>query len=97
MQWVIAVGNLLGGKERAQAMLAGQGVSIILKSINVNFRRPVTFPDTVRVFFLFLEPCANDAYVVAHRTQGHRVFEPYSLHIGFCGLFLRSAGSRGGL
>jgi hypothetical protein len=48
MQWVIGLGNLLGGKERTRAMLAGQGVSIILKSINVNFRRPVTFPDTVR-------------------------------------------------
>lgn len=54
MQWVIGLGNLLGGNERTQAMLAGQGVSIILKSINVNFRRPVTFPDTVRVFFPFL-------------------------------------------
>ena len=48
MQWVIQLGNLLGGQERAEAMLAGQGVSLILKSINVNFRRPVTFPDTVR-------------------------------------------------
>lgn len=47
MQWLIEMGNLLGGQERAQAMLAGQGVSIILKSININFRRPVTFPDTV--------------------------------------------------
>lgn len=56
MQWVIELGNLLGGKERAQAMLAGQGISLILKSINVNFRRPVTFPDTVRRFGLFLAP-----------------------------------------
>lgn len=54
MQWVIEMGNLLGGKERAQAMLAGQGVSLILKSINVNFRRPVTFPDTVRELIHFL-------------------------------------------
>ncbi|KAF9231269.1 HotDog domain-containing protein, partial [Melanogaster broomeanus] len=49
MQWVIALGNLLGGKERTQAMLAGQGVSLILKSVNVNFRRPVTFPDTLLI------------------------------------------------
>ncbi|KAG8221104.1 Thioesterase/thiol ester dehydrase-isomerase [Butyriboletus roseoflavus] len=49
MHWVIKVGNLLGGEKRAQAMLAGQGVSLILKSINVNFRRPVTFPDTLLI------------------------------------------------
>ncbi|KAF8840400.1 hypothetical protein BDN67DRAFT_968589 [Paxillus ammoniavirescens] len=49
MQWVLDLGNLLGGKERTEAMLAGQGVSLILKSINVNFRRPVTFPDTLLI------------------------------------------------
>ena len=48
MQWVTRLGILLGGKERAEAMLAGQGVSLILKSINVNSRQPVTFPDTIR-------------------------------------------------
>ncbi|KAF8549381.1 hypothetical protein OG21DRAFT_1470074 [Imleria badia] len=61
MQWVIGVGNILGGKERAQAMLAGQGVSLILKSINVNFRRPVTFPDTLLI--------GHKAIVSLSRTQ----------------------------
>ncbi|KAG1851709.1 hypothetical protein F4604DRAFT_1883570 [Suillus subluteus] len=46
--WLMALGNVLGGEERVEAMLAGQGVSLILKSANINFRRPVTFPDTVR-------------------------------------------------
>ncbi|OAX37106.1 hypothetical protein K503DRAFT_801505 [Rhizopogon vinicolor AM-OR11-026] len=49
MMWVMAFGKALGGEERVKAMLAGQGVSIILKSITVNFRRPVTFPDTLLV------------------------------------------------
>ncbi|KAG1874403.1 hypothetical protein F4604DRAFT_1582281, partial [Suillus subluteus] len=48
MVWLMAFGQVLGGEKRAKAMLAGQGVSLILKSTNVNFRRPVTFPDTVR-------------------------------------------------
>jgi acyl-CoA thioesterase FadM len=48
MVWLMALGKVLGGEERVKAMLAGQGVSLILKSANVNFRRPVTFPDTVR-------------------------------------------------
>ena len=97
MQWVIRVGNLLGGEKRVQAMLAGHGVSFILKSINVNFRRPVTFPDSVRVFFLFPAHSENDTYTVTHRAQGHRVVEPYSVHVGYCGLFIRSADNRGGL
>lgn len=97
MVWLIRLGNLLGGEKRVQAMLAGEGISLILKSINVNFRRPVTFPDTVRAFFLFLVHSQNDAYAVTHRTQSYRIVEPYSLHIGFCGLFIRSADSRSGL
>lgn len=48
MVWLMALGKVLGGEERVKAMLAGQGVSLILKSTNVNYRRPVTFPDTVR-------------------------------------------------
>ncbi|KAG2033816.1 HotDog domain-containing protein [Suillus americanus] len=49
MVWLMALGKVLGGEERVEAMLAGQGVSIILKSTNINFRRPVTFPDTLLV------------------------------------------------
>jgi hypothetical protein len=48
--WLTTLGKVLVGEERVKAMLAGQGVSLILKSANVtlNVRRPVTFPDTVR-------------------------------------------------
>jgi len=35
--------------ERARAMLEGRGKSIILKSISVNFKRPVVYPDTLLV------------------------------------------------
>ncbi|KAG2123477.1 Thioesterase/thiol ester dehydrase-isomerase [Suillus clintonianus] len=47
--WLVALGKALGGEERVKAMLAGQGVSFILKSANINFRRPVTFPDTLLI------------------------------------------------
>ncbi|KAG1738954.1 HotDog domain-containing protein [Suillus lakei] len=47
--WLMAFGKVLGGEERVKAMLAGQGVSTILKSVNINFRRPVTFPDTLLI------------------------------------------------
>ena len=44
-----SLGNELGGPSRAEAMIQGRGLSMILKSIKVQFKRPVTFPDTVRV------------------------------------------------
>lgn len=47
MVWINAVGNTLGGPEKANDMLSAKGVSFILKSIEVKFRRPVRFPDTV--------------------------------------------------
>ncbi|KAG2123478.1 Thioesterase/thiol ester dehydrase-isomerase [Suillus clintonianus] len=49
MVWLVALGKALGGEERVKAMLAGQGVSLILKSASINFRRPVTFPDTLLI------------------------------------------------
>jgi hypothetical protein len=47
MQWLTSIADELGGPDRVRAMLRGEGVSFILKSINVNFKRPVVFPDTV--------------------------------------------------
>ena len=47
MEWLVALGNELGGPERAQDMLKGRGVSLILKSLSIKYKRPVTYPDTV--------------------------------------------------
>jgi hypothetical protein len=51
MKWMMALGEELGGPSKAQAMLDGIGVSLILKSIEINFRRPVTYPDNVCIVF----------------------------------------------
>jgi hypothetical protein len=48
MKWLTSVADELGGPDRVRAMLQGRGISFILKSISVNFKRPVVFPDTVR-------------------------------------------------
>ncbi|TFY66335.1 hypothetical protein EVG20_g4763 [Dentipellis fragilis] len=48
MKWITAVGNSIGA-ERANMMLSAKGISFILKSIDVKFRRPVRYPDTVRI------------------------------------------------
>ena len=44
------MGDELGGPSRGKAMMNGQGISLILKSIELRFRRPVTYPDTVSNF-----------------------------------------------
>ncbi|KAI0050981.1 hypothetical protein FA95DRAFT_1555024 [Auriscalpium vulgare] len=49
MQWITAVGRDLGGEQRAQDMINAKGISFILKSIDVKFRRPVRFPDTLLI------------------------------------------------
>ncbi|EGN97007.1 hypothetical protein SERLA73DRAFT_185281 [Serpula lacrymans var. lacrymans S7.3] len=49
MEWIMSIGNDLGGPTKVQAMLKAQGISFILKSISVNFRRPVTYPDTLLI------------------------------------------------
>ncbi|KAI0058935.1 hypothetical protein BV25DRAFT_1908912 [Artomyces pyxidatus] len=49
MKWIAAVGHELGGPERAQRLLSAKGISFILKSIDVKFRRPVRFPDTLLI------------------------------------------------
>ncbi|KAF8825538.1 hypothetical protein HHX47_DHR6000292 [Lentinula edodes] len=43
----IAWGHRLGGPDEAEALRKGKGISLIIKSLNVNYRRPVTYPDTV--------------------------------------------------
>jgi acyl dehydratase len=38
-----------GGPNAAADMVSGRGIGLILKSIAVNFKRPVLYPDTVRL------------------------------------------------
>ena len=45
----MSVGHDIGGPTRAEALLRPQGIAFILKSMEVKYRRPVCFPDTVSV------------------------------------------------
>ena len=47
--WIQALGREIGGPERAEQLVRGQGVSLILKSLTVDYKAPVTFPDTLLV------------------------------------------------
>ncbi|KAF5328467.1 hypothetical protein D9758_017020 [Tetrapyrgos nigripes] len=49
IHWMTRLGHRLGGPAKADALLKGKGISLIMKSIEVKYRRPVTFPDTLLV------------------------------------------------
>lgn len=49
IKWMLSLGQEIGGAAKAEAMMKGQGVSLILKSISVDYKRPVTFPDTLLI------------------------------------------------
>ncbi|RDB18563.1 hypothetical protein Hypma_000240 [Hypsizygus marmoreus] len=74
IQWMVSLGQELDGPEKAQDMIKGKGISLILKSIEVQFRRPVTYPDTVRLLptppFLLLPPQSRTKQLlIAYRPQ----------------------------
>ncbi|KAE9393996.1 Thioesterase/thiol ester dehydrase-isomerase [Gymnopus androsaceus JB14] len=49
IRWMTDLGHRLGGPARTEALLKGKGISLIIKSLTVNYRRPVTYPDTLLV------------------------------------------------
>lgn len=72
IKWMMSLGDELGGPERARAMISAQGVSLILKSIEVQYKRIVTYPDTLLIGYRPLPtppPSAN-----YHRTDDNSTF-----------------------
>ncbi|KAH8983161.1 Thioesterase/thiol ester dehydrase-isomerase [Lactarius hatsudake] len=49
IRWVMSVGHDTGGPAREEALLKPQGIAFILKSMEVKYRRPVRYPDTLLV------------------------------------------------
>ncbi|KAH9969127.1 HotDog domain-containing protein, partial [Russula dissimulans] len=49
IRWICSIGEELGGPVQADAFLRARGISFILKSIEVNFRKPVQYPDTLLI------------------------------------------------
>lgn len=54
IKWMSVLGHKIGGPSAVEALLKGKGIALILKSIEVRFRRPVTYPDTVALV-LFID------------------------------------------
>lgn len=73
IKWMRSLGHEVGGKEKADAMVKGKGVSLILKSVSLNYKRPVTFPDTLLIAH---KPHAGTLQAPSHTEAG-----PESSHV----------------
>lgn len=49
IEWMVSLAREIGASQRVADMLAGRGVSLILKSISIDYKRPVVYPDTLLV------------------------------------------------
>ncbi|KAK0455709.1 HotDog domain-containing protein [Desarmillaria tabescens] len=56
VHWMRHLGHQLGGPSAADSLIRGEGVSLILKSIDVRYRRPVTYPDTLLIAHRPVQP-----------------------------------------
>ena len=63
----------VGGPEAAANLLAGKGIGIILKSISVDFKRPVVYPDTVCpcdfLLTCIFQQCLSKQLFISHRPR----------------------------
>lgn len=67
VKWMMSLGHEIGGAAKADAMVKGKGVSLILKSVSLNYKRPVTFPDTLLIAH---KPHAGPLSGAAHTETG---------------------------
>jgi len=49
MKWAASIGEEVGGSSQGKDMMLGKGISLILKSIDIKFKKPVTYPDTLLI------------------------------------------------
>ncbi|KAI0682176.1 hypothetical protein BC835DRAFT_1424747 [Cytidiella melzeri] len=67
IKWMTSLGDEIGGPEKVEAMIRGKGVSLILKSISLNYKRPVTYPDTLLIAH---KPHAGVLQSASHTQSG---------------------------
>jgi hypothetical protein len=90
IHWISSIGEELGGQAQADAFLRARGISFILKSIEVNFRKPVHYPDTVSLIHLRLpQVLVMDSWeqlLIAHKPalepDTNRARTQFLLHAG---------------
>jgi hypothetical protein len=87
MRLMSSIGEELGGQAQADAFLRARGVSFILKSIEVNFRKPVKYPDTVSFVHLpYIGDDSGEQLLIAHKAAPEpdpkRAGTQFLLHAG---------------
>lgn len=78
IKWMASLAEEMGGAQKVEDMLKGRGVSLILKSIEVQFRRPVTYPDTLLIGYKPIIPCPEKKGRV-HRASLPVTAQAYSV------------------
>lgn len=73
LKWLTSFAHALGGPSKARDMISARGVGLILKWIDVRYRRPVRFPDTVRPSLSLLASLTSylPHFIASHSTQAH--------------------------
>ncbi|KAI0091567.1 HotDog domain-containing protein [Irpex rosettiformis] len=49
IKWMRSLGHEIGGPKKADDMVKGKGISLILRSVSLDYKRPVTYPDTLLI------------------------------------------------
>ncbi|KIJ55477.1 hypothetical protein M422DRAFT_24049 [Sphaerobolus stellatus SS14] len=49
IQWMAKLAEEVGGPEASAKLLTGKGIGLILKSISIDFKQPVVYPDTLLI------------------------------------------------
>lgn len=66
MRWLHEVALEVGGEQGARDLLQGKGISLILKKIDLDFKRPVTYPDTLLIAHRFMPNPPDPAHLLMH-------------------------------
>lgn len=74
------LGQAAGGPSAASDIISGRGVGLILKSISVDFKRPVVYPDTVRLSWPDASIQINPSVQLLISHRPHPVDPPSPTH-----------------
>ncbi|CAO1632663.1 unnamed protein product [Jaminaea pallidilutea] len=79
MAWAEQVAGQLGDEKRKWDLIKGRGVSFILGGIDVKYRRPVVYPDTLVIGSQVLQPVEQgaDRFVLQSSAYSLKAWEEY--------------------
>ncbi|KAG8759331.1 hypothetical protein FRC14_006171 [Serendipita sp. 396] len=66
MRWLRELAIQADGEQAAENLVKGRGISLILKKIDLDFKRPVNFPDTLLIAHKFKPVSSDPAHLLMH-------------------------------